>query len=109
MWLMPLLPGPTLWFVLMGIMFGLPPGAMMSLLPQALVPDRLATGIGVYYTVFYLGIAAALPLAGLVRDLSGSPAAPLYFAAAATAASVLALGVFRSIERHAADTASPRV
>lgn len=100
MGLMPLLPGPTLWFVLMGIVFGLPPGAMMSLLPQALAPDRLATGLGVYYTVFYLGIAGALPLAGLVRDLSGNPAAPLLFAAAATAASVPALGLFRLLERR---------
>jgi predicted MFS family arabinose efflux permease len=109
MGLMPLLPGPTLWFVLMGIMFGLPPGAMMSLLPKALAPERLATGLGVYYTVFYLGIAGALPLAGLMHDLSGSPAAPAFVAATATAASVLALGLFRWLASPPAVVPSTRV
>jgi predicted MFS family arabinose efflux permease len=100
--LMPLLPGPAVWFVLMGITFGLPPGAMMSLLPQAIPADRLSTGLGVYYTVFYLTIAAALPLAGLARDVSGGPAAPLFFAAGATALSVPCLGLFRALERRPA-------
>jgi len=104
--LMPLLPVPTLWFVLMGIMFGLPPGAMMSLLPRALPADRLASGLGVYYTIFYLAFAGAPPLAGLVRDLSGGPTAPIFFAAGATVASVLCLGLFRSLERQAAAPAA---
>jgi predicted MFS family arabinose efflux permease len=98
--LMPLLPGPALWFVLMGITFGLPPGAMMALLPQAIPADRLATSLGVYYTIFYLTIAAALPLAGLARDVSGGPAAPLFFAAGATALSAACLGLFRALERR---------
>ena len=95
---MPLSPAPTFWFVLMGIMFGLPPGAMMALLPQALPADRLSTGLGVYYTVFYLSIFGCLLLAGEVRDQSGGPAAPVFFAAAVTAASVLCLALFRSLE-----------
>jgi predicted MFS family arabinose efflux permease len=98
--LLPSLDQPALWFVLMGITFGLPAGAMMALLPGALPPDRLATGLGVYYTVFYLGIAGTLPLAGLVRDLSGTPAAPVVFAALATGASAAALVLFRWLERR---------
>src|SRR5262249_21805067 len=98
--LMPVVAAPTLWFVLMGLMFGLPPGAMMSLLPRALPAERLAAGLGVYYTAFYLVIVGALWLAGVVRDLSGRPGSPLVFAAAATVASVLCLGFFRSLERR---------
>jgi predicted MFS family arabinose efflux permease len=91
---------PTVSFVIIGLAFGLPAGALMSLLPGAVPPDRLATGLGVYYTVFYLGIAAALPLAGVVRDVSGNPAAPVMCAAVATAVTVLALGLFRALEGH---------
>ncbi len=98
--LMPVFPAPTFWFVLMGLMFGLPPGALTSLLPQALPADRLSVGLGVYYTVFYLSIVAALLLAGRVRDLSASAAAPVFFAAIVTAGSVICLGLFRSLERR---------
>jgi predicted MFS family arabinose efflux permease len=107
--LMPSLPWPALSFALMGLTFGLPPGAMMSLLPKALAPDRLSAGLGVYYTIFYLGIAGALPAAGLVRDLSGRPAAAILFAAAATAACTVALGLFRWIEQRGAARAGARV
>jgi MFS family permease len=97
---MPLSQAPTFWFVLMGIMFGLPPGAMTALLPQALPADRLSTGLGVFYTVFYLSILGCLLLAGEVRDQSGGAAAPVFFSAAVTAASVLCLALFRSLERR---------
>jgi hypothetical protein len=52
----------------------------------------------VYYTVYYLGMATALPLAGLLRDVTGSAAAPLFFAAALMAATVPALVAFRRAE-----------
>jgi len=39
------------------------------------------------------------PLAGLLRDVTGSPAAPLFFAAAAMVLTVVALSAFRWIER----------
>jgi MFS family permease len=99
--LLPLLPGPTLWVVLTGIMFGLPPGAMMSLLPQALPANRLSTGLGIYYTVFYLSIVVCLLLAGAARDLVGGPVAPVFFAALVTVASVPCVALFRFLERGA--------
>lgn len=105
--LMPVLPAPVFWFVMIGLTFGLPPGAMMSLLPRAIAADRLSTGLGVYYTVFYLSIVVALLLAGHVRDLTDSAAAPVFFAAAVTAASVLSVGVFRSLERRGAALGVP--
>jgi MFS family permease len=64
-----------------GVLAGLAPGAMMALLPRTLAPRQLATGFGVYYTVYYLGMAVAQPVAGFIRDRSGSPAAPVFFAA----------------------------
>jgi len=98
--LMPLLPAPTLCFIVMGFMFGLPPGAMMSLLPQALPASHLSMGLGIYYTVFYLSIVGCLLLAGEVRDVSGGPVAPVFFAALVTAASVPCVALFRLLSRE---------
>jgi MFS family permease len=95
------LPGPLLWAVLTGLVAGLTPGAMMTLLPQSVAAEHLALGFGVYYTVFYLGMAVAQPAAGLVRDLSGRPDTPVDFAAALMAATALALAGFRLVQRRA--------
>ena len=44
-------------------------------------------------------MALTQPAAGLVRDLVGDPAAPVVFAAAVMAATMVGLGIFRWIER----------
>jgi MFS family permease len=97
---LPVLPGPLAWSALAGLLAGLAPGAMMALLPKSLAPRHLATGFGVYYTVYYLGMAVTQPVAGLLRDRSGSPAAPVVFAAALMAATVLGLGAFRLVQHR---------
>ena len=61
-----------------------------------------ALGLGVAYMTYYVCIAAAQPAAGFLRDLTGDPAAPIRFAAATVAATVLGLLVFRVIERRSA-------
>jgi MFS family permease len=50
--------------------------------------------------VYYLGMAVTQPLAGFLRDRSGSPAVPVFFAAALMAATVLGLGAFRLVQRR---------
>jgi len=97
----PVLPHAVLAFCLVGLFVGAPPGALMALLPKALPAERLATGFGVFYTVFYVMMAATQPAAGLVRDMVGDPAAPIVFAAVVMAATVLGLAVFRRIEARA--------
>jgi predicted MFS family arabinose efflux permease len=107
--LLPLLPHPVLWFVLAAIALGLAPGPIMALLPGVLRPEDLATGLGMFYTIFYLGMAVAQPLAGLTRDISGDAAMPIFFAAALMTTTVLGLGLFRWIEQFGADrTTAPR-
>jgi MFS family permease len=97
--LIPVLAHAVLAFCLVGLAIGAPPGGLMALLPKALPPERLSTGFGVFYTVFYVMMALTQPAAGLVRDLVGDPAAPVVFAAAVMAATVVGLAIFRWIER----------
>jgi predicted MFS family arabinose efflux permease len=97
--LMPVTAHAGLAFCLVGLAVGGPPGPLMGLLPRALPPEHLSTGFGVFYTVYYLLVAATQPAAGLVHDVVGTPAAPIVFAAAVMAATALGLAVFRWIER----------
>jgi MFS family permease len=97
MLLIPVLAHAVLAFCLVGLAVGAPPGGLMALLPRTLAPERLATGLGVFYTVFYVMIALTQPAAGLLRDLVGDPAAPIVFAAAVMAATVVGLAVFRRL------------
>jgi MFS family permease len=98
--LIPVITPPLLAFCLVGLAIGAPPGALMALLPRALPAERVTTGFGVYYTVFYVMMALTQPAAGLVRDRAGTPEAPIVFAAAVMAATVLGLAIFRRFERR---------
>jgi MFS family permease len=102
MLLIPVLAHAVLAFCLVGLAIGAPPGGLMALLPKALSPERLATGFGVFYTVFYVMMALTQPAAGLVRDVAGDPAAPIVFAALVMAATVGGLAIFRRLERRGA-------
>lgn len=91
-------PRPALWMVVTGILLGLPPSIMMALLPRAVPAEHLATALGVFYSLFYLGMAVSQTLAGLLRDLTGDPAVPLLFAAALMAFTVPAVALFWRLE-----------
>lgn len=97
--LIPVIAPPILAFCLAGLAIGPPPGPLMALLPRALPAERLTRGFGVFYTLFYVMMALTQPAAGLVRDIVGDPAAPIVFAAAVMAATVVGLAVFRRLER----------
>ena len=95
----PYFDSPALWCVLVGLLAGAAPGALMALVPKALREAALAPAFGVYYTVFYLSMAAMPGVAGGLRDRYASPEAPLFFAAALMSTVVLALVAFRAVER----------
>jgi predicted MFS family arabinose efflux permease len=102
MLLIPVLGHAAVAFGFVGLAIGAPPGGLMALLPKALSADRLTTGFGVFYTVFYVMMALTQPAAGLVRDVAGDPAAPVVVAAVVMAATVVGLIVFRRLERQLA-------
>ena len=96
-------PLPALWMVVSGILLGGPPSVLMSLLPRAVAAEHLATALGVYYGLFYLGMAISQTVAGLLRDLTGDPAMPLLFAALLMAATVPAVFAFWRLEARVLD------
>jgi predicted MFS family arabinose efflux permease len=103
--LVPAAPSLAL-MTLVGAIAGLPCGAMMVLPGEVLRPHNRSAGMGVFYTWYYVGMALLVPVAGELRDASGSPGAPLWFAAALVIAAMAVLVLFRVLQRRALPRAS---
>jgi predicted MFS family arabinose efflux permease len=86
-------------FAVIVLAMGVPPGLMMALPAQALRPETRAGGMGVFYTWYYAAMAVLPGGAGLARDLTGSAAAPVLFAAAMMIACIAGLLLFIAAER----------
>jgi MFS family permease len=81
-------------FVALGIVSGLPVGAIMSLPARVLAPNTRAIGMGVFYTVFYACMGLGPPVGGRLATWSGSASAAFDFGAALLAACPLILWPF---------------
>ena len=68
---------------------------MMVLPGEVLRPENRAAGMGVFLTWYYAGRALLTPLAGILRDASGAPGAPLLFAGSLEIAAVVVLVLLR--------------
>jgi MFS family permease len=102
--LVPAAPSVLL-MTLIGAVTGLPCGAMMVLPAEVLRPQTRAAGMGVFYTWYYVGMALLVPVAGILRDASGSAGAPLRFAGGLVLAAIAVLVLFRLSQRRAGRTA----
>jgi cyanate permease len=78
---------------------GAVPGLIMALPAQTLRAQSRASGMGVYYTVYYALMALVPAGAGLARDVSGSFAASILFAAGVMLLCVIALMLFHVAKR----------
>ena len=85
--------------MLLGAAAGLPAGAMMVLPSEVLRPRVRAAGMGVFFTWYYAGVALLTPVAGLLRDASEAPSAPLLFAAALEFLAIAVLALLRQLQR----------
>jgi MFS family permease len=81
-----------------GVVGGLPCGAMLVLPTEALSPESRSPGMGIFYTWYYVGMALLTPLAGFFRDFTGNPGAPLTFAGCLEIAAIAVLLLLRSLE-----------
>ena len=86
--------------LLLGLAFGIWPGAIMALPSQVLSPDGRSTGFGVYYTVFYGVMTILPPVAGWLRDFTGGAKAPVLFGGMLMALTVAVLAAFRVLQRR---------
>ena len=97
-------------FAALGIVFGPAGGLIMALPAQGLQPQNRALGMGLFFAVYYLGMGLFPALAGLARDLTDNPAAPLYLSIVAILLALFTLLAFRRLQagRTGSAAASPR-
>ncbi len=69
----------ALWLVPLGAAMALIPPAVFTFVPSLVPPDRVGTAFGILFTVLNLVLFLAVPLAGRLRDLSGSYDLPFLF------------------------------
>lgn len=100
--LLPVIGGAPALLAVIGLIFGPPGGLIMALPGQAAPPQRRALAMGVYFTVYYVGMGIAPGIAGFARDVSHSAAAPLWLAVAMLACAALSLAIFRAARRTGA-------
>lgn len=74
-----------------GLLSAPPASLIMAMLGRVLAPESRAFGVGVHYMMFYAGMALLPPVAGLLRDLTGAPGAPILAAVGFLALAVLCL------------------
>ncbi len=102
--LVPYGANPLVLFVALGLLFGPPAGIIMALPAEVLRLENRAAGMGVFYTCSYAAVAALPAVAGLTRDLTGDPAAPLLFGGALLFAAIVVLGLFRTLQGRSGGT-----
>ena len=82
-WMIPFTSFYLVIFAALGIIFGPAGGLIMALPAQVLSKENRAIGMGIFYTIYYLGMGIFPALAGYIRDVTGDPAAPLILAGVA--------------------------
>jgi len=104
--LLPYWSSPLALFIALGLLFGPPAGLIMALPTEVLRPENRAAGMGIYWTCYYAGMAVLTALAGLSRDLTNNPAAPLWFGGILLFIAIIILGLFRAFQRGITDKTS---
>lgn len=90
---------PLLWIVAGGLIAGIPASAYVNLPAEFLRPESRGAGMGVFFTVYYVGCALLPGLAGFFSDLAGSTRATLWLAAVLAFICVPTLMAFRRLIR----------
>lgn len=91
---------PIVWSVLVGVMGGIHPGVLMAVGTLSARPENRAVGMGIFYTLYYLGGTIAPGLCGIAADAYGGPAGGMLAAAALSALAIPAYMLHRTLARH---------
>jgi predicted MFS family arabinose efflux permease len=90
---------PLTMFAMAALLIGLPAGPIMAMPAQALRAESRAPGMGIFYMCYYAAMALLPGVAGMARDLTGSPAAPVLFAAAMMMVTLVCVVGFGAVTR----------
>jgi len=92
--------GPVVWAVFVGVLGSIQPGVMMAVGTLSARPENRAVGMGLFYTLYYLGGTFAPGLCGLAADYAGRPEAGLLAAAFISALAVPLFMLHRALASH---------
>jgi MFS family permease len=67
-------------FALLGLVFGPAGGLIMALPAQVLSKHNRALGMGIFWTIYYIGMGIFPSIAGYIREITENPAAPMILA-----------------------------
>ena len=93
------LGGPIELWIVVSATLGLTVGRLMSLPTEFLSVRSRATGMGVFYTIYYAGTAGLPVVAGVVLEVSGSIDLVIWFSAACLVLSPIMLQSYRMLRR----------
>ncbi len=95
-----LLDWPIFWAVLVGILGSIHPGVIMAVGTLSARPQNRAVGMGIFYSLYYVGGAAGPALCGRAADAWGGPEGGLLAAAAISAAVIPFFLLHRRLAHH---------
>jgi predicted MFS family arabinose efflux permease len=91
---------PVAWAILLGIVGSIQPGVIMAVGTLSARPENRAVGMGLFYTLYYLGGTFAPALCGMVADYSGRPEGGLLAAASLSALAIPLYMLHRALASH---------
>lgn len=89
---------PEVCLILLGIIAGIPAGALMSLSAEAVTRENRGPGLGIFYTWYYLGMTLVPVLAGWLLDRTGSAKAPVLLSALLMASVIVCVALLRTLQ-----------
>jgi MFS family permease len=91
---------PIAWAVLLGVVGSIQPGVIMAVGTLSARPENRAVGMGLFYTMYYLGGTFAPALCGAVADYSGRLEGGLLAASAISALAIPLYMLHRALASH---------
>jgi MFS family permease len=92
------------WAVLLSLVYGLaggaPAGVIMALTGEAMAPQRRAFGMGVFFSLYFVLLSLAPPIAGWLYDARGDAFVPIGFAIVLFVGAALCFGLFGWLKRR---------
>jgi MFS family permease len=87
-------------YILMGLFAGLAAGPIMGLPSEVLTPENRGIGIGIFLSLFYVGVVLAPILAGALLETTGNPGVAFYLGSVLLMLGCLALLAFRFLAKR---------